>query len=172
MLAASTTAIGWVIFTIITLGWVVYFFANRRSARAELGSEVELAPNRKPYYDDETLEGPRLERVQLFGVLLLAVLVIALPLYRVFEPARQSGATEGKEGRFVSWGGALYATTAEGGFNCAGCHGANGGGGQPWPSCSVFCSRVRAVFMTSTLFWYERDAEIMLTISSTALTLL
>ena len=29
-----------------------------------------------------------------------------------------------------------------------------------------------AVFMTSRLFWYERDAEIMLTISSTALTLL
>ena len=129
MLAASTTAIGWVIFTIITLGWVVYFFANRRSARAELGSEVELAPNRKPYYDDETLEGPRLERVQLFGVLLLAVLVIALPLYWVFEPHRQAGATEGKEGRFVSWGGKLFATTAEGGFNCAGCHGATGGGG-------------------------------------------
>src|SRR5690606_36495524 len=29
-----------------------------------------------------------------------------------------------------------------------------------------------AVFMTSTLFWYEREAEIMLTISSTTLTLL
>ena len=28
------------------------------------------------------------------------------------------------------------------------------------------------VFMTSTLFWYEREAEIMLTISSTGLTLL
>ena len=29
----------------------------------------ELAPNRKPYYDDEALGGPRLERVQLFGLL-------------------------------------------------------------------------------------------------------
>ena len=28
-----------------------------------------------------------------------------------------------------------------------------------------------AVFITSTLFWYERDAEIMSTISSTLLTL-
>jgi mono/diheme cytochrome c family protein len=129
MLAASTTAIGWVIFSITALGWVVYYFANRRSSQAELGSEVELAPNRKPYYDDETLEGPRLERVQLFGVLLLALLVIALPLYWVFEPQRQAGAQEGKEGRFVSWGSRLYATTEEGGFNCAGCHGANGGGG-------------------------------------------
>ncbi len=129
MLAASTTAIGWVIFTIIALGWVLYYFANRRSAQAELGSEVELAPNRRPYYDDETLEGRRLERVQLFGVLLLALIVIMLPLYWVFEPHRQAGATSGKDSRFVSWGSKLYATTAEGGFNCAGCHGANGGGG-------------------------------------------
>jgi hypothetical protein len=29
-----------------------------------------------------------------------------------------------------------------------------------------------AVFITSMLFWYEREAEIMFTISSTALTLL
>ena len=43
---------------------------------------------------------------------------------------------------------------------------------QPWPSCSVFSSRLLAVFITSMLFWYEREAEIMLTISSTALTLL
>ncbi len=133
MLAASTTAIGWVIFTIITLGWVLYYFANRRSAQAELGSEVELAPNRRPYYDDETLEGKRLERVQLFGVLLLALIVIMLPLYWVFEPQRLAGSTTGTEGRFVSWGGKLFATTAEGGFNCAGCHGATGGGGSaPW----------------------------------------
>ena len=58
--------------------------AQARKGRAELGSEVELAPNRKPYYDDETLEGKRLERVQLFGVLLLALIVVILPLYWVF----------------------------------------------------------------------------------------
>ncbi|MNW20424.1 hypothetical protein D3C71_2208190 [compost metagenome] len=40
-----------------------------------------------------------------------------------------------------------------------------------WPICRVLRSSVLAVFMTSTLFWYEREAEIMLTISSTALTL-
>ena len=44
-------------------------------------------------------------------------------------------------------------------------------GFQDWPICSVFCSSVLAVFITSTLFWYEREAEIMLTISSTGLTL-
>ena len=40
-----------------------------------------------------------------------------------------------------------------------------------WPICRVLRSSDLAVFMTSTLFWYEREAEIMLTISSTAFTL-
>jgi mono/diheme cytochrome c family protein len=130
MFAVATTAIAWVIFVITLLGWVVYFFANRRSAQPELGSEIELAPNRKPYYDDEILEGRRLERVQLIGLLLLVVLVIGLPLYWVFEPQRQAGAQHQKEATFVAWGSQLFATTAEGGYNCAGCHGANGGGGS------------------------------------------
>jgi mono/diheme cytochrome c family protein len=131
MIAANaTTSIAWVIFAITLIGWVVYFFANRRASRPELGSEIELAPNRKPYYDDETLEGPRLERVQLFGVLLLALIVLILPLYWIFEPNRQAGAQDQKAATFVAWGSKLFATTAEGGFNCAGCHGANGGGGS------------------------------------------
>jgi mono/diheme cytochrome c family protein len=129
MLATSTQTIGWVIFLITLAGWIVYYFANRRAARPELGSEIELAPNRKPYYDDEMLEGKRLERVQLLGVIMLAILTIGLPLYWVFEPQRQAEATSGKYGRFVTWGSRLFATTEEGGFNCAGCHGANGGGG-------------------------------------------
>lgn len=45
------------------------------------------------------------------------------------------------------------------------------GGRAYWPICRVLSSSDLAVFMTSTLFWYEREAEIMLTISSTALTL-
>lgn len=130
MLAASTTAIGWVIFAVTMLGWVIYYFANRRSVQAELGSEIELAPNRKPYFDDETLEGSRLERLQLFGLVMLVVVTVGLPLYWVFEPMRLAGATEAKENQFIGWGGKLYATTAEGGFNCAGCHGASGGGGS------------------------------------------
>ena len=77
---------------------------NAGAARKEAGSEIELAANRKPYYDDEVLEGRRLERVQLYGVLLLVVLVIGLPLYWVFEPDRQAGAQEGIDGRFVGVG--------------------------------------------------------------------
>ncbi len=123
MIALATTAIGWVILVVSLIGWVAYYFANRNSARRELGSEVELAPNRRPYYDDETLEGPRLIRVQLIGVLLLVTMVIGLPLYWVLEPGRQAGAVSAKEDTFVGWGSDLFETTANGGFNCAGCHG-------------------------------------------------
>lgn len=130
MLALAATSIAWVIFTISLVGWVAYYLLNRQAARPELGSEIELAPNRKEYFDDETLEGPRLERLQIAGVLVLITMVVGLPLYWAFEPWRQAGAQEAEDGRYVTWGGRLYATTAEGGFNCAGCHGEEGGGGN------------------------------------------
>ena len=147
MLAATaTTAIAWVIFFIILIGWVIYIAANRRAARAELGAELELAANRRPYFDDDELEGRRLERVQMLGLLFLVVLVIGLPLYWVLEPPRMSGATDQKEETFIEWGDELFATTAEGGFNCAGCHGANGGGGQaPYTITDVNTGEVQAV---------------------------
>ena len=63
MLALNTTAVAWVIFVVVLVGWIAYYFLNNGSARKELGSEVEMAPNRKPYYDDEVLGGRRLERV-------------------------------------------------------------------------------------------------------------
>ena len=133
MLALATTSIAWLILAIIVTGWVVYAFANIRSSRSELGSEIELAANRKPYYDDETLEGPRLERLQVLGVLLLIVVVIGLPAYWILEPDRRAGATEGMEERFVDWGALLFAPTGENisAFNCAGCHGGmNAVGGE------------------------------------------
>ena len=123
MISLATTAIGWVILVTSLFGWVIYYFANRNAARPELGSEVELAPNRRPYYDDETLEGSRLTRVNLIGVLLLVTMVIGLPVYWVLEPGRQAGAVSLKEETFVKWGSDLFETTANGGFNCAGCHG-------------------------------------------------
>ena len=133
MIALNTTAVAWVLFTVILVGWVIYFFLNKSSSRSELGSEVEMAPNRKAYYDDEKLEGPRLERMQVLGVLLLATVVIGLPLYWAFEPSRQAGAVSGQEERFRFWGEELFQTTANGGFNCAGCHGGMNAGGNVAP---------------------------------------
>jgi mono/diheme cytochrome c family protein len=131
MLALTSTSIAWLLFAVILGGWVVYAFLNLRQARDEIGSEIELAANRKPYHDDETLEGARLTRVLGIGVILLVVTVVALPLYWILEPERQAGAQTAKEEQFVDWGSQLFAPTAEGGFNCAGCHGGMSGvGGQ------------------------------------------
>ncbi len=147
MIALNSTAVAWVIFVVILVGWVLYFFLNKGSAAAELGSEIEMAPNRKPYYDDEVLEGRRLERMQVLGVLLLITVVIGLPLYWIFEPSRQAGAVSGKEERFRFWGEELFQTTANGGFNCAGCHGGMQGGGNvaPYAITDVNTQKVTAV---------------------------
>ena len=118
-------------------------------SRSSVGSEIELAPNRKPYFDDETLEGRRLERVQLIGVLLLVVVVIGLPLYWIFEPARMRGAAAAEEETFIERGAALFAPTGDNlqAFNCAGCHGGmNATGGEaPYTVASATTGEVRAV---------------------------
>ena len=90
VIGIATTSIAWFLVLVLFIGWLVYAVFNAKAARKELGSEIELAANRKPYYDDEELEGRRLELVQFIGVLLLVVIVIGLPLYWVFEPSRQA----------------------------------------------------------------------------------
>ena len=128
--ADVTTTLAWITLVVAIAGWALYAFFNIRSSRAEIGSEIELAANRKPYYDDEVLEGKKLERTQLLGLAFLAVITVTLPLYWILEPGRQAGAEKDFEHKFEYWGGRLFASTADGGFNCAGCHGGmNGGGG-------------------------------------------
>jgi mono/diheme cytochrome c family protein len=122
--AASTQNIAIVILVVLTAAWLVYLIWNVvRAGRPEVGSEIELAPNRKEYYDDEVLEGRRLERFQLIGLGMLAISAVGLPLYWLHEPARQAGAVEDYDAQFARWGSRDFATTADGGFNCAGCHG-------------------------------------------------
>jgi mono/diheme cytochrome c family protein len=136
VLAASTVkSIGAVIAVLTIVGFIWYIAANVRAGRAEVASEIELAPNRKPYYDDEGLEGPRLTSALSTGLILLAVCAIGLPLYWLAEPSRMDGAIAQFDSVFVSRGSKLFATTEEGGYNCAGCHGgmeAQGGVAPPF----------------------------------------
>jgi len=164
MIALATTSIAWILTAIVVVGWLVYALLNAGQARKEVGSEIELAANRKPYYDDEVLEGKRLERVQLLGVLLLVVVVIGLPLYWVFEPSRQAGATEGLEKRLAGWGADLFAPTADGGFNCAGCHGGMTatGGEAPYTVTDGVTGEVRQVnwkapALNTVLYRFDED---------------
>ncbi|MEO7429282.1 MAG: cytochrome c, partial [Acidimicrobiales bacterium] len=129
VLAASTVkSIGAVIAVLTGIGFVWYVATNIRAGRGEVAAEIELAPNRKPYYDDEGLEGPRLTRALSTGLVLLTVVAVGLPLYWLNEPSRQNGAIADFDQTFVNRGSKLFAPTAEGGYNCAGCHGAGGVG--------------------------------------------
>ena len=131
--ATTVKAIGVVIAVVTGIAVVAYILVNLRQGRPEISSEVELAPNRRPYYDDEQLEGPRLNRALASGLVLIAITAVGLPLYWLNEPGRQSGAVETFDQTFVNRGERLFAPTEEGGYNCAGCHGAEGVGGQAPP---------------------------------------
>jgi mono/diheme cytochrome c family protein len=114
---------GLVIAWIAIVGAIAYFFVNTRKARPEVGAETELAPNRKPYYDDEGLEGPRLDRFLTYALVLLGVTAVALPLYWLAEPGRQADSIKRFEAIFASRGEALFET------NCSSCHGQGATGG-------------------------------------------
>lgn len=138
-LAASTAQrLGTATVVILVLGTIVYglFHVFRREA-PPVGSEVELAPNRKPYLDDESLEGPKLNRAQFGAFAMLVVVGLGLPLYWLREPSRQEGAHRGFDKRAAGRGFILFQPSDSpvhagnvGKFGCGGCHGAVGQGGQ------------------------------------------
>ena len=124
ILAASTQrTFGIVILAIVLIGFVLYLFFNLVAGRDEIGSEIELAPNRKPYYDDDVLETSRLDRVLLLGLALLGVIAVGLPVYWLAEPGRQANADAGFIRTFATRGGELFEE------NCTSCHGAGGNAG-------------------------------------------
>ncbi len=56
ILANTQRQIGIVLGLILVAAWLVYVITNLRKAKPEVGSEIELAPNRKPYLDDDQLD--------------------------------------------------------------------------------------------------------------------
>ena len=130
LFAISTqTSIGIVFLFVAFLVAAVFAFINIRQSRPEVGSEIELAPNRKLYLSDEELEGRKLDRTLSMGLLGLVIIGVGLPLYWLQEPGRQENAVADMNRKFVNRGAAMFASTEEGGFNCAFCHGTNGVGG-------------------------------------------
>ena len=115
LFAASTqTSIGIVLLLLSFLIGAVYAFTNIRRARPEVGSEIELAANRKPYLSDEELEGRKLDRTLSLGLLGLVIVGVGLPLYWLQEPGRQENAVADMKRKFVHRGEKMFATTAEG----------------------------------------------------------
>ncbi len=129
LLAASTqTNVGLVLLFLAFVIGAVYAFTNIRRARPEVGSEIELAPNRRPYLSDDELEGRKLDRTLSLGLMGLVIVGVGLPLYWLQEPGRQENAVAHMKEKFIKRGEHMFATTEEGGFNCAFCHGAEGVG--------------------------------------------
>ncbi len=123
MIASTQRSVGLVLFPLLALALFAYLLVNIRRARPEVGNEIELAPNKKPYYTDEDLEGPRLDRFLTMALVLLAVVAIGLPLYWLAEPGRQSGAITAGERTFAKRGTTLFEA------NCVSCHASGGSGG-------------------------------------------
>jgi len=127
VLAASTvTTIGATIVVLLVIGLLAYVWVNLREGQAEVGSEVELAPNRKPYYDDDELETTVLNRTLRWALVLLIIVAVGLPLYWLNEPSRMSGAEANFLTTFEHRGEELYVE----GSQCQNCHGPEGTGGQ------------------------------------------
>ena len=126
LLAASTQrTIGFVILAIVFLGGLVYIFFNIRSAKPEVGSEIELAANRSAPLRDEDLEGRRLDLALLANLVMLTIIAIALPFYWLGEPGREDGRNADTDRIFTNRGEEIYVEGAQ----CVNCHGSAGAGG-------------------------------------------
>lgn len=125
LIAASTQRqIGYVIAAIVLAAMVVYWIFNWLEGRKESGSELELAPNRQPGMSDEEMETTRLDLSLTSGLIMLTIISVALPVYWLGEPGRQSGLVEFIDDQAIRQGEEIYTTT------CSSCHGSvNGDGG-------------------------------------------
>ena len=128
------------------LMWAVFIARSGRPGkprRPKLGIPAAL----RPADSDEVLEGPRLERIQTWGLIATLVTAAFIPAYWLPERARQEHFQERYDEESVHRGSFVYAVPAtldedveasefkeieEGialGQGCAFCHGGNGAGG-------------------------------------------
>lgn len=63
-----------------------------------------------------------------WGLVLMAIMVLAFPVYRIAEPNRRAVAAEARSTELADQGADLFALT------CAACHGNEGGGGISAPT--------------------------------------
>jgi mono/diheme cytochrome c family protein len=106
----------------IIVGLMIYVFGK--------AGRGKTAQNLDPFYNDEKLEGPKLERTLGLALLVAAVFAIAVPVYFAWEPHRQAAEANGFTDRSVARGATLYANAqmpqynAAASLQCANCHGA------------------------------------------------
>jgi mono/diheme cytochrome c family protein len=153
LLAVTTQQrLGIAVVVAVLIGWAAYIVVHLGRTAGEVGSEMELAPNRRPYLDDEAMEGRRLDRVLLWSAVLIGIVAIGLPLYWVREPSRQAGAVKGFDKRAAARGFVLFQPTDSplpegniGHFGCGKCHGTKGEGGSTEFAITDYLGRSRKV---------------------------
>ncbi len=140
MLAASQQRIALAVVLVMVIGWVVYLLSSARRTY-EPGNELEIAPNRKQYFDDDRMEGSRLTKYLWWAFAMLAISAVGLPAYWLREPYRQQGAgldrgTAYFDAKAVQRGEEYFQaspgnppTPREPHFGCETCHGVKGIGG-------------------------------------------
>ncbi len=147
--ATTQQRLGLAVVIVLVLAWIVYVITQLGRSPAPPGTEMELAPNRKAYFNDEDLEGPRLTKYLFWALGLMALTALGLPLYWLDEPSRQVGAEDGFHNRAVERGRLLFlpADSPEHGlhFGCADCHGPKGEGGAAPYTLTDYLGRQRAV---------------------------
>jgi mono/diheme cytochrome c family protein len=143
VLAAMTQQqkIGIGIAIVMVVGGLVYLVSSLRRGPG-VGAEIEIAPNRRPYLNDDQLEGPKLDRSLTWAMVMLGILAVGLPAYWLREPHRQAGNgfDRGKAwfaAKAVTDGLRLFQaapgvppTPREAHFGCETCHGVKGIGGS------------------------------------------
>ena len=119
----------------LLVGWTMFVVVNAGRPSRPPGSEIEDAPNRRPYLTDDALEGPKLDTALKWGFASMAYIAVALPDYWLGEPSRQDGAVNGFDEKAVRRGAELFQSAQaelEPGHisaGCADCHGPKGQGG-------------------------------------------
>src|SRR4051812_26002971 len=116
---------------LVLVGLAVYAVSALRKS-----PETKEPENLEKFLDDEDLEGRRLERVLGWALLFAAVIAVALPLYWLREPDREtksenyfdSGSVERGQTLFAAPGGEGYVAASS--LQCAKCHGDKGVGGS------------------------------------------
>jgi mono/diheme cytochrome c family protein len=99
------------------------------------GRKPAPPPNLVEYYDDETMEGPKLEKYLGAAVIFSAILAASLPAYWLLEPTRQTkmdkdflaDSVERGHLRFAVAGTVPHTEVLQ--LECARCHGAKAEGG-------------------------------------------
>jgi mono/diheme cytochrome c family protein len=132
-----------------TILWALYLMRTRRRRKPAAILGIPLAM--RPAAQDETLEGPRLERIQWGGVLSLVLLLIGMVAYWLPEPQRHEAFAARFEEHSLERGELVYQAppplepdisavefkkeekALSLGQGCANCHGPEGTGGIGTP---------------------------------------